>query len=138
MTVTALEHVLVLSDDIEATRQFYCRAVGLRVGERPPLAFPGYWLYAGATPCLHVADRGAYLRHAGSLGLPTAAGDQGGASVDHIAFNAADVERVKEQLERTGVAAVHNTVPNGGPHQVFIEDPNGVRIEINVSSGPVP
>jgi catechol 2,3-dioxygenase-like lactoylglutathione lyase family enzyme len=138
MSVTALEHVLVLSDDIEATRQFYCRVVGLRVGERPRLAFPGYWLYAGATPCLHVADRGAYLRHAASLGLPTVDGDRSAASVDHIAFNAADVELVREQLERTGVAAVHNTVPNGGPHQVFIEDPNGVRIEINVSSGSAP
>jgi catechol 2,3-dioxygenase-like lactoylglutathione lyase family enzyme len=138
MSVTALEHVLVLSDDIEATRQFYCRVVGLRVGERPRLAFPGYWLYAGATPCLHVADRAAYLRHAASLGLPPVDGDRRAASVDHIAFNAADVELVREQLERTGVAAVHNTVPNGGPHQVFIEDPNGVRIEINVSSGSAP
>ena len=35
MNVTAIEHVLVLSDDIEATRDFYCQAVGLRVGERP-------------------------------------------------------------------------------------------------------
>jgi catechol 2,3-dioxygenase-like lactoylglutathione lyase family enzyme len=136
MSVTALEHVLVLSDDIEATRRFYCRVVGLRVGERPPLAFPGYWLYAGATPCVHVAERVAYLRHAASLGLPTTGGDRGPVSVDHIAFNAADVERLNEQLETTGVTAVHNTVPNGGPHQVFIEDPNGVRIEINVSSGP--
>ena len=49
MSVTAMEHVLVLSDDIEATREFYCQVVGLRVGERPPLEFPGYWLYAGAT-----------------------------------------------------------------------------------------
>ena len=30
-----------------------------------------------------------------------------------------------------GVAAVRNDVP-GGPRQLFIEDPNGVRIEINV------
>ena len=47
MTVTEMEHVLVLSDDVEATREFYCDIVGLRVGERPPLEFRGYWLTPG-------------------------------------------------------------------------------------------
>ena len=41
MSATEMEHVLVLSDDIEATSDFYCRVVGLRVGDRPPLEFPG-------------------------------------------------------------------------------------------------
>jgi catechol 2,3-dioxygenase-like lactoylglutathione lyase family enzyme len=35
--------VLVLSDDIDRTRDFYCDVVGLEVGERPPLEFPGDW-----------------------------------------------------------------------------------------------
>jgi catechol 2,3-dioxygenase-like lactoylglutathione lyase family enzyme len=72
MIVTEIEHVLVLSDDIERTREFYCRVVGLQVGERPALEFPGYWLFAGATPCLHVADRRAYVAHAAWLGLTVA------------------------------------------------------------------
>jgi hypothetical protein len=62
------EFQLVLTDDIESTRRFYCDVVGLRVGERPPLAFPGYWLYAGATPCLHIAERGPYSAHAAAMG----------------------------------------------------------------------
>jgi hypothetical protein len=37
-----------------------------------------------------------------------------------------------ERLERAGVPAVSNTVP-GGPRQLFFADPNGVRVEINVS-----
>ena len=69
MSVTAMEHVLVLSDDIEATREFYCQVVGLSVGDRPPLEFPGYWLYAGDAPCLHIAERRPYLRHAAWIGL---------------------------------------------------------------------
>jgi hypothetical protein len=36
------------------------------------------------------------------------------------------------RLERCEVAAVTNAVP-GGPRQAFIEDPNGVRVEINVA-----
>ena len=133
MSVTGMEHVLVLSDDIEATREFYCQVVGLRVGERPALEFPGYWLYAGATPCLHIAERRPYLTHAAWLGLATSREPPGLSPVDHIAFGASDYESVNERIERWGLSAVRNLVP-GGPRQLFIEDPNGVRIEINVQT----
>lgn len=136
MTVTAMEHVLVLSDDIEATREFYCSVVGLRTGERPALEFPGYWLYAGSTPCLHVAERGAYSSHAARLGLEVPREPPGAGPVDHIAFSASDYDAVSARLQSRGVVAVHNTVPGGGPRQVFIDDPNGVRVEINVRSSP--
>jgi len=136
MSIGALEHVLVLADDIDATRDFYCHVVGLSVGDRPPLAFPGYWLYAradGAGPaCVHVAERRAYAAHAAELGLTVPEGDAGLGPVDHIAFQASDYDGLLERLERQGVRAVRNAVP-GGPRQVFIQDPNGVRVEINVS-----
>jgi catechol 2,3-dioxygenase-like lactoylglutathione lyase family enzyme len=139
MSIGSLEHVLVLADDIDGTRDFYCSVVGLSVGERPPLAFPGYWLYAashgdsgGAAACVHVAERRAYAAHAASLGLSVPRGpDAGVGPVDHIAFNASDYDGLLERLERQGVRAVMNAVP-GGPRQVFIQDPNGVRVEINV------
>lgn len=125
MSVTEMEHVLVLSDDIEATRDFYCRIVGLRVGERPPLEFPGYWLYADSTPCLHIAERQSYRAHTARLGMSA------NGPVDHIAFNGTDYEQLTDRLERNSVAVIRNTVP-GGLRQLFIEDPNGVRVEINV------
>ena len=37
MPLTKLEHVLVLTDDIDGTRDFYRDALGLDEGERPPL-----------------------------------------------------------------------------------------------------
>ena len=58
MSVSRMEHVLVLCDDVERTREFYCEVVGLRLGDRPKLAFPGYWLYAGDTPCVHTSPTG--------------------------------------------------------------------------------
>ena len=67
--VSELEHVLVLCTDIETTREFYERAVGLRAGDRPPLQFDGYWLYAGehAVPAHRRPDavRGARCRRWG-------------------------------------------------------------------------
>jgi catechol 2,3-dioxygenase-like lactoylglutathione lyase family enzyme len=135
---TALEHVLVLADDIDATRDFYCQVVGLSVGDRPPLPFPGHWLYAASdgsgVACVHIAERRAYAAHAAGLGLTVPERDPGLGPVDHIAFNASDYDGLLERIERQGVRAVRNAVP-GGPRQVFIEDPNGVRVEINVGEG---
>ncbi|MFS8608825.1 MAG: VOC family protein [Gammaproteobacteria bacterium] len=65
MALTKLEHYLVISDDIEETRRFYCDALGMRVGFRPELEFDGYWLYVGDVPCIHVAERESYKRYSG-------------------------------------------------------------------------
>ena len=132
MSVGAMEHVLLLCDDIEQTREFYCRVIGLRVGGRPPLEFPGYWLYAGATPCVHIADRAAYRIHAERLGLSVPEGPAGSGPVDHIAFRATDYDEINARLQAHAVPAVRNTIPGGGPRRFFLEDPNGMRIEINV------
>ena len=132
---SGLEHVLVLSDDIDATRDFYRDVVGLRVGPRPALEFPGYWLYADArSACVHVAERHAYLKHAVSLGLPASgvgSPGSGGGTIDHIAFDERDYEAAATRVQAAGLTPVENVVP-GGPRQLFIDDPNGVRVEINV------
>jgi catechol 2,3-dioxygenase-like lactoylglutathione lyase family enzyme len=132
MPISEIAHVLVLSDDIDAARDFYTATVGLEVGARPPLAFPGYWLYADGKPCLHIADRTIYRRHAEQIGLPLPAAHGGAHLVDHIAFTATDYEEASGRLERDGVAAVRNTVPGVGMRQLFFCDPEGVRIEVNV------
>jgi catechol 2,3-dioxygenase-like lactoylglutathione lyase family enzyme len=132
--VSELEHVLVLSDDIDAAREFYERALGLRTGDRPPLEFDGYWLYAGDVACLHIADRGSYRTHAAGLGLSVSAraAEPGTAPVDHIAFSASDYEAVSARLASAGIEPVRNDVPGGGPRQLFFSDPEGLRVEINV------
>ena len=134
--VSELEHVLVLSDDIETAREFYESAVGLRTGDRPPLQFDGYWLYAESVPCLHIADRASYRAHAATLGLDVseaAAGVGGsGSPIDHIAFSASDYAAVTGRLAAAGIEPVRNDVPGGGPRQLFFSDPDGLRVEINV------
>ena len=66
------------------------------------------------------------------MGLNVPHEPPGQGNVDHIAFNASDYEQVTQRLEHAGVAAVRNHVPDAGLRQLFFEDPNGVRIEINV------
>jgi len=122
-----LAHVLVLTDDLEATRAFYCDVLGFETGERPSLPFPGYWLSLDGVACLHVAERAAYEAELDRMGLPRAHGP-----VDHLAFDAADHASLVARMEAAGVEAVANEVPAAGLRQLFLEDPNGVRIELNV------
>jgi catechol 2,3-dioxygenase-like lactoylglutathione lyase family enzyme len=131
MNVTDIQHVLVLADDIDATRDFYRDVVGLQVGDRPALEFPGYWMYAGPSACIHIANRLAYLEHAANVGLEADGAGHRAGSIDHIAFAASDADELLARVDRSGAVAVLNQIPNG-PRQVFIEDPNGVRVEINI------
>ena len=127
MALSGLEHALVLTDDIEATKEFYCDVLGFETGERPELPFPGYWLYLDGVPCLHFAERTAYEAQLEQMGLPCAAGP-----VDHLAFAAVDHDALAARLESAGIPAVANDVPAAGIRQLFFDDPNGVRIELNV------
>lgn len=132
MPLTKLEHYLVLTDDMEATRDFYVQALGMHVGFRPALAFPGYWVYVGDTPCIHIAEWKSYTAHSNEKGIEVSARAAGTGPVDHIAFNAHDYDEVVGRLERYGVKARRNEQPGGLLRQLFLQDPNGVKIEINV------
>ena len=132
MPLTKMEHFLVLTDDIDGTRDFYCRGLGLTIGARPPLAFPGYWLYVGDTPCIHVAEWRTYTEHSVSQGIPISTPTSGTGPVDHIAFNGLDYEEIAGRLQENDIKFVLNVVPANGLRQMFLSDPNGVKIEINI------
>jgi catechol 2,3-dioxygenase-like lactoylglutathione lyase family enzyme len=123
--VGGLDHFLVLTDDIDGTRDFWCGALDLQVGARPPLEFPGYWLYAGDVACVHVAEKAAYDAHSERIGIAAKSGP-----VEHVAFRGDDYEAIVARLEGGGMDAARNAAP--GMRQLFLEDPNGVKIEINV------
>jgi hypothetical protein len=55
----------------------------------------------------------------------------GTGAVDHVAFFATGLAQMLQHLRGIGVPARQRTVPNIGLHQVFLDDPNGVTIELN-------
>jgi catechol 2,3-dioxygenase-like lactoylglutathione lyase family enzyme len=126
MALRRLDHVLVLTDNVEATKTFYCDVLGLRVGDRPELPFPGFWLYANGAACVHVAERAPYDAHAASMGLAAKP-----PPVDHVAFEADAPEQLLERLGAAGVEVTTNA-PASGVRQLFFDDPNGTRIELIV------
>ncbi|HLZ99453.1 MAG TPA: VOC family protein [Steroidobacteraceae bacterium] len=132
MPLTKLEHYLVLTDDLDGTRDFYRDALGLREGPRPPLGFPGYWLYLGDVPCIHIAEWNTYRVHSTTAGFSVSTPAPGTGPLDHIAFNAVDLPGVKARLSAHEVDYAINQVPNAGLTQLFLKDPNGIKVEINV------
>ena len=129
MPLENLNHVLVLTRDLEATRDFYVDVLGLSDGYRPPFPFGGHWIYLGARAVVHVAENRDYLEKRGRVQGGSA--DSATGSIDHIAFEATGLKAMIARLEKHGIAAHHRKVPDLDLHQVFVHDPNGVRIELN-------
>jgi hypothetical protein len=54
MAIGGLDHSTIRSVDLEATRAFYVDMLGREEGPRPPLGFPGSWLYSVGMPTVHL------------------------------------------------------------------------------------
>jgi catechol 2,3-dioxygenase-like lactoylglutathione lyase family enzyme len=134
MPLLRLEHYLVLSDDIDATRDFYCDVLGMREGFRPKLDFPGYWLYVGDVPSIHIAEWESYAVWTKEVGIPISSRAKSTGAVDHIAFNASGFDEVRARLQARGIEINENLLDEIGLRQLFIYDPNGVPIELNFRS----
>ena len=125
MAITDMNHFTVLTDDLDRTRSFY-EGLGLREGPRPPLGFPGAWLYSGDRPVLHViAGRALPAERRGVL--------------DHMAFSAKDLGHVVARLEGAGIAYELKRQAESNVWQLFLFDPNGARVELDFdASEPAP
>ena len=120
MAIAGFQHINTRSTDVERTRDFYVRILGLRVGERPPLQSMGYWLYLGHQPIVHLVQRTA--------GEP---GDAGRGNFDHVAFSCTDLEGTRNALKAAGVAFRETVAPADGAVQIRAEDPDGIKLELN-------
>ncbi len=50
-----LNHINIRATSLEETRDFYAGVLGLEEGFRPPFPNPGYWMYAGDMPIIHIS-----------------------------------------------------------------------------------
>lgn len=137
MPLTDLDHYLVLADNMEATRNFYVEMLGLTEGDRPRFGFPGYWLYLGDEPCVHIATRNLDSDDAASRYLSRSSEDAAVAStgaIDHLAFRGTGLIEIRERLLAGGFPFNERQVDREGRYQLFFDDPNGVKIELNFPS----
>ena len=125
----SLDHILLLADDLQATRDFYVDVIGLSEGPRPDFSFSGYWLYAGESACIHLAERRSIGGHATGGDTHGSRGATG--PIDHIAFAVEDIDSARADLDRRGIVYQHKKVPGAPLQQLFISDPNNVAVELN-------
>ncbi len=132
MPLGHIEHFLLQTADMEKTRDWYVRVLGMRVGPNPDFKFPVCWLYLGDGDVVHVTEGGANVsenrkRYVGQESQAT----QGSGAVDHIAFRATGLRETLAHLEALGVEFRQRRVDDQGLYQLFMFDPNGVKIELN-------
>ncbi len=131
MAITELNHYFVRANDLETTKRFYCEILGLEVMARPAFPFAGYWLGTNGSVQIHMGEHGIEAAEQFYLGTSPASATDNAGVIDHIAFIATEPEQMSEHLEQFGVKSTKRYLPEFGLCQLFVEDPNGLMLELN-------
>ena len=132
MPLSHIEHFLLQTTDMAKTRDWYVRVLGMRVGPSPDFKFPVCWLYLGDKDVVHVTEGGAGVsenrkRYVGQESQATS----GSGVIDHLAFRATGLRDMMAHLKSLGVDFKQRQVDDQGLYQLFMFDPNGIKIELN-------
>lgn len=135
MPLSHLEHFLIQSANLEKTRDWYVEVLGMRVGPSPDFKFPVYWMYLGDTDVLHLTQGGGGTseNRRKFLGQQSDA-VSGSGVVDHVAFRCTGLAQMMEHLTRLGIAFTQRMVDDQSLFQLFLMDPNDVKIELNFAN----
>ena len=129
MPLGGLQHYTIEPQDLERTKDFYVDVLGLENGDRPPLNFPGYWLYSGGQATVHLM--GTRKPREGIIVRGTEKKFDDTGRFDHIAFSASDLAGVRKRIEGKKVTFREQVIPRTGGTQIFLYDPDGVGVELN-------
>ncbi len=129
MPLGALQHYTIEPSNLKRTVKFYCDVLGLEDGDRPPLGFPGNWLYSGGVATVHLL--GPRKPREGIVVRGTKKKFKDTGRFDHIAFSGTDIDGVRKKLKAKKVKFREQTIPRTGGQQIFLYDPDGVGVEIN-------
>jgi catechol 2,3-dioxygenase-like lactoylglutathione lyase family enzyme len=126
--VEALDHVNIITSDLEGTARFYTELFDLEPRDGPPPLTHdnARWMYDKS---------GRAIVHINSLECPRAydrevrAGPTG--ALHHVALRCFGYEEMRSRLARRGIGHQLNDVAAAGLRQIFVLDPNQVLLELN-------
>lgn len=135
MPLSHLEHFLIQTADIQATRDWYVNVLGFREGPHPDFKFSVVWLYLGERDVVHLTQGGKNIseNRKAYLGQQSDA-THGSGVVDHVAFRGTGLRDMMEHLQRHKIEFRKRMVSDQGLFQLFLLDPNGVKVELNFSN----
>ena len=106
-------------------------------GEIPNLddIFHADYLYLkdNKTACIHLAMRKQDTGQDYYIGKKDDV-KSGSGAIDHVAFNADDIEGMKSKLDKISMEYTHRKVPGFPLEQLFVMDPDGVKVELNYAT----
>ena len=121
MSVGTLDHFNIRTRKLDDTVRFYEDVMGLEKGPRPNFAFPGAWMYSEGKAVVHIVD----------ISKTDEAQKPDSGVVHHVAFASRGFDGMKQRLESKKMPYDARQVPGGDLWQIFVDDPNGVMIELN-------
>jgi catechol 2,3-dioxygenase-like lactoylglutathione lyase family enzyme len=136
MPVSHIEHFLIAADDLDATRDWYARVLGMKPGPHPDFGFPVHWMYLGDVDVVHI---GPSAKQAGEiqkkyLGRTSQDAGAGTGAIDHIAFRATGLRAMLELLKKEKIPFTQRRANGQALFQVFFHDPNGIKVELNYAA----
>jgi catechol 2,3-dioxygenase-like lactoylglutathione lyase family enzyme len=135
MPLQHIEHFLIQTSDMEKTRAWYKRVLGLQDGPAPDFKFPVCWLYIGARDVIHIAEGGANTSENRRRYLGQQTDEvRGSGAVDHIAFRCTGLKETIDRLRKENVSFRQRMVSDQGLYQLFLMDPNDIKIELNFAN----
>jgi catechol 2,3-dioxygenase-like lactoylglutathione lyase family enzyme len=129
MHVEAIDHVNIITDDLDGTARFYAEVIGLdrRDGPPPLTRDNAQWMVdASGRAVIHLNTRAAPMAY----DRVTPAGPQTGA-LHHVALRCVGYDAMAARLVAQRVNHRINRVDAIGLRQIFLNDPNGVLLELN-------
>jgi catechol 2,3-dioxygenase-like lactoylglutathione lyase family enzyme len=128
MRVNALDHVNIITADLDGTARFYAELFGLERRNAPPPLTPGnaQWMYDGAGRAIIHINHTDCPRH---FDRPIEPGPTG--ALHHVALSCSGFAETLAQLKTRGLDHRLNEVTAIGLRQIFTMDPNSVLLELN-------
>jgi len=135
MPLTHLEHFLIQTEDLDGTVDWYVDVLGMEEGPHPDFKMPVRWLYLCEEPVLHLTVGGENVsenrkKYLGQQSKAT----KGSGVVDHVAFRATGLTEMMNRLDDKGIEYTKRQVDDQGLFQLFLIDPNEVKVELNFAA----
>jgi len=133
MPLAHIEHCLVVADDIDQTRDWYCDVLGMVEGPHPDFGFPVHWLYLNGRDVVHISQSAEHAGEDQKRYLGRTSGDTGSGTgaIDHIAFRATGLKAMLAHLRLRGIEFSERRASDQALYQLFLHDPNGIKLELN-------
>jgi catechol 2,3-dioxygenase-like lactoylglutathione lyase family enzyme len=133
MRVRKLDHVNIRTERLDETIAFYTGVLGM-IAKPPPGredTTKSAWIYdEGDLPVIHLGTSESRYPTDGVLPALNGAGE-GSGTIHHVALECLGYQATVDRLKGANLQIATNELASMELRQVFVQDPNGVILELN-------